>query len=263
VFFLHRADFLRNYDIRAVQAISILGLVFVNVGDYDLFNTLLSCAIRIAQSLKLDTEVDNRNQTRIQTERRRRLWWNLVICEWLGARYRPPCVSASDFDVPFAAPLDDDDLLPTDKSISLPKQRPRPIEYSIAMAKVATVYYRFRESMVVIRTHDDDIAAVIQEADNNLAEIISSLPSHLQDYESTSQKNSERDAQYPWIPWQRKTITAVLLYYRIIVNRVLQPSWIDNPTTHGRARAICLGSARAIVDVIRTSQDPLSRSRTW
>lgn len=56
IFYLYKADYLRNHDIRTVQAIAILGIVFNNVGEYNLHLALWSSAVRIAQALKVDNE---------------------------------------------------------------------------------------------------------------------------------------------------------------------------------------------------------------
>ena len=49
LFYLYEADFLRNHNLRSVQTIAILGIVFNNVGDSDLHYSLWGAAIRIAQ----------------------------------------------------------------------------------------------------------------------------------------------------------------------------------------------------------------------
>lgn len=82
IFYLYKADFLRKHDFRTVQAIAILGIVFNNVGEFNLHLTLWSSAVRIAQALKMDKEAVLAVKTPIERELSRRVWWTLVICEW-------------------------------------------------------------------------------------------------------------------------------------------------------------------------------------
>lgn len=72
---------MRRYDIRAVQTIVILGMCFLNFGDVDLYKTLRSCAIRIAQNLGIDRRQIPEG-TPMDPENCHRMWWTLVIVEW-------------------------------------------------------------------------------------------------------------------------------------------------------------------------------------
>lgn len=94
IFYLYKADYLRNHDIRTVQAIAILGIVFNNVGEYNLHLALWSSAVRIAQALKVDNETMLATKSPIEREVSRRVWWTLVICEWfaLSLRSHPKCI---------------------------------------------------------------------------------------------------------------------------------------------------------------------------
>lgn len=83
LFYLYKGDFLRNHNLRSVQAIAILGIVFNNVGDSALHYSLWGAGIRIAQALKMGLDRENTDEDSVQQQIRRRLWWTIVLCEWV------------------------------------------------------------------------------------------------------------------------------------------------------------------------------------
>jgi hypothetical protein len=78
---LYRGDCLRNYDIRTVQTVVILGMCFNNFGDFGLYKTLRACAIRVAHELGLDKRAVP-DAIQMEPELCHRMWWTLVICDW-------------------------------------------------------------------------------------------------------------------------------------------------------------------------------------
>lgn len=67
----------------------------------------------------------------------------------------------------------------------------------------------------------------------------------------------------PWIAWQRLNLSLSLLYYRIVINRVLQDQWFQDPETFARTRAICLSSAQGIISLSAQFDPSLARHRPW
>ena len=98
LYYLDEADFMQSADIRVVQAVVILGIVATNIGDTARHSHFWAVAVRMAQALKLGTDSENEGESLLQREVRRRLWWTLIICEWLPIPARNPCISALDFD---------------------------------------------------------------------------------------------------------------------------------------------------------------------
>ena len=82
IFYLYKADFLRIQNLKTVQAIAILGIVFNNVGEFTFHRVLWSVAIQIGKILKLDNELDLISRQPVEREVCRRLLWTLIICEW-------------------------------------------------------------------------------------------------------------------------------------------------------------------------------------
>lgn len=260
LYYLQKGDFLRNHDIRTVQAIAILGIVFNNVGDYKLHTTLWGCGIRIAQSLKLGEDRANTEETRIQTEVRRRLWWTLVLCEWFPTPYHAPCIIQADFQVELPAVLDDDEL---ERPRGVWEERPRPIQYHLVMINIAAVYHRFRWSLRLCSGKATEVSALVLKTDEALANVIEDLPPHLQNGQMPHIEEVAEDTDRPWIAWQRTNLCLVLFYHRIAVNRVMQDQWVQDPATFARTRAICLGSAHGIIALSASFTTSLAKYRPW
>lgn len=82
IFCLQQAEFMRRWDIKSVQAIAVLGVLFVTLGEYHLYLTMWTCALRIAQKLGLDRPQEGSQVSNMSKEGQLRLWWTLIICEW-------------------------------------------------------------------------------------------------------------------------------------------------------------------------------------
>lgn len=266
LYFLDRADFVQNLDIRSIQAISILGLVFPSVGDSQRHRALWSLAVRHAQDLKLGTDSAHQDEPYVEQQKRRRLWWTLVICEWLPVPHRSPCINDNDFECEIPDEIDDAeicDIANLGGKSRLPKSKPRPVQYHIAMIKLAKIYYQIRFRLRIRRWQAAEIAEFVFTADEQLALLISNLPSHLQFDEKQSEVSIGRDRRLPWIPWQRNSITKALLYYRMVIGRLLQAHWLDGSISGTRTRAICISSAQGLVNTTRGESVDPSKMRPW
>ena len=135
-----------------------------------------------------------------------------------------------------------------------------PVDYHIFMVMVSSVYHKFRRRL---RAAERPVIDLVRDADNQLAQIIASLPSHLQPDEPQSNYIKRRDKTYPWIPWQRVYLTLVLLYHRMVINRTLQSSWLVDQDSYSGPRAVCLSSAKGILLIQRDWTIPLAKRRQW
>ncbi|CAK7905651.1 hypothetical protein CAAN1_29S00958 [[Candida] anglica] len=93
---LHRGQFLRYPNIRSVQAFCILALCFHGFSGVHLQNTLLSAIIYVAKVLNLHCLVPEK-MTVLDYELGSRMWWVLVIIDWLEVYNRDSLLSPSDF----------------------------------------------------------------------------------------------------------------------------------------------------------------------
>lgn len=260
LYFLYQADFLRRHDLKSVQAIAILGIVFNNVGDSELHSVMWSSAIRIAQSLRLDQDDANIDETFAATQLRRRLWWTLVLCEWLPVPYHTPCIVEADFHVALPSVLDDEELYLVGVTW---EERPRPIQYHLVMIQLAQLFHRFRTRLHSVLHDAIQLGSFVLNTDESLAQIIESLPTHLRHEQQEDGSTSSLEIVKPWIAWQRVNLSLALLYHRIVINRVLQNQWVQDPETFARTRAICLGSAKGIISLTEECFTDLAKHRPW
>ncbi|OHE98579.1 hypothetical protein CORC01_06030 [Colletotrichum orchidophilum] len=267
LFCLEEADYMRTSTVRPVQAIAVLGMCFHNFGDSGLYRHLWSCAIRIARNLGLDGSRATNPCSELGVEAQRRLWWTLVICEWyicvaacpeavtieanpsfrLAVPYYVPQVDEGDFDVP----------LPT---IDPETEGAQPVLYHIFMARTSTVYHRFRSAL---REGTRSVSEVVRLADDELAEVINTLPAHLQPDGGKNEEMQELELVHPWIKWQRFDISLVLLHHRMRINRSLQKQWLAVPGPYDWARAVCIRSAMDIIWITHNWDQPVAMRRQW
>ncbi|KAG7039703.1 C6 zinc finger domain containing protein [Colletotrichum scovillei] len=247
LFCLEEADYMRSSTIRPVQAIAVLGMCFHNFGDSGLYRHLWSCAIRIARILGLDGTRSPHPPTELGLEAQRRLWWTLIICEWLAVPYYVPQVDEGDFNVPLPSAESDID-------------GPHPVLYHIFMARTSTVYHRFRSAL---REGTQSVSEVVRLADDELAEVINTLPDHLQPDSGKTEEMQELELIHPWIKWQRFDISLVLLHHRMRINRSLQKEWLAVPGLYDWARAVCIRSAMDIIWITHNWDQPVAMRRQW
>ncbi|KAI2675811.1 transcriptional regulator family: Fungal Specific TF [Penicillium roqueforti] len=265
LFFLNEAEFLRNPNFKTVQSIAILLGLAKNVGDFDLQPVLQATGIRIGQILGMDQEPPMISDDPVMQEISRRVWWTLVICEWLSIPARPPCIHQADFNVRLPLVLSDEEL--TTRLINEPNmatKMPRPVDYHNAMIFLAKSNYHFQIQMRAIENLDGDnlLEDLVLTTDEALANIISQLPSHLLEISGGLAK--EREQYPPWVLWQQTTLSLSFLFYRMKVNRVLQHRWASSSDVLlARSKAICLDSANTIVSMVKQHKVVLARHRPW
>ncbi|CAO2658334.1 Nn.00g060570.m01.CDS01 [Neocucurbitaria sp. VM-36] len=264
LYLLDTADFMQKSDIRIVRVIVILGMVATNAGDTNRHANLWACGIRIAQQLNLGSDRANFSESAVQRESRRRLWWTLVLCEWIPIPGRAPCVNDIDFDCQLPSDIDDRQLLHSIRGrIAVEKQEARPVQYHIVMCKIAIICYQLRSKIRLRRWYASEISVFVLEADDQLAGLIDQLPPHLQNDETETPETRNRDSNQPWIPYQKLSLAMVILYYRLAINRILQSHWLEGSTDYTRARSVCLSSAMGIVNSAVTRSTSSSRMRSW
>lgn len=261
LFYLDRGDFLQACDVNIVRAIVVMGNVASTLGETHRHANLWALAVRIAQQLNLGSDEMNPDETVVQRESRRRLWWTLVICEWLMIPLRTPCITNLDFKCQFPAELSDSELL---SHVSLPQGTPRPVQYHITMARIAAIYHHFHAKIRLRRWSPNGVADFVIQADDELAAIIEQLPRHLK-YEDPfpTSDQPEFESRFPWISTQRTSLAMVLLYYRLAINRILQGYWLEGSTNFARARSVCLSSATHIIRSANSAAETFNRLRSW
>jgi hypothetical protein len=205
------------------------------------------------------------SETLVQRESRRRLWWTLVICEWISVPSRTPCINDVDFNCQLPADINDAQLLEADLGMPPTVARePRPVQYHIIMARIATIYHQLHAKLRLRRWSPSGIADFVIQADDQLADIVEQIPLHLQaNGDNTNDPGHEFEQVLPWIATQRTSLAMVLLYYRLAINRVLQTYWLEGSTNFARARSVCLSSAVGVICSATSGDVTFRRLRSW
>ncbi|VUC24288.1 unnamed protein product [Clonostachys rosea] len=249
VFCLHRSDFMRTRSIRSVQTVAILGMCFNNWGDSDLDIHMWSCALRIAQSISLHNPPPGATDI-LSAESQRRLWWTLMIVEWMRVPYQIPQVDEVDFDM----------CLPVSTMTPEENMHVDPVHYHIFMARAATAYYRF---CVAIRAAVKSIEEAVRKADDELAEVINTLPEYLKPDNSGNEHVHQLEEAQPWVKWQRFDVTVVLLHLRVRINRALQAQWQAEPQRYSWAKTVSVASAMSVIWINHNWDQPASMRKQW
>ncbi|CAD0113757.1 unnamed protein product, partial [Aureobasidium uvarum] len=256
IFFLYKADFIRRHDMRSLQAIAILLALVKQMRDFDLETSFLAIGLRTAQRLGMDKEPPAVSEDPVQQELSRRVWWTLVICEWLQRPSRPTCIQEA-----YLPTLRDDDRLDWQNSSGLNDARPHPIQYHNAMIRLAYEYHRFASRLPGVSGDASALEDYVLQADESLAKIIDELPPHLTMLGHTDDHQVVQHV--PWVTWQRETFILALLFYRLTVNRVLQHQWLDCEISSSRAGAVCLSSAKALITLVDRDSTSIIMRRCW
>jgi hypothetical protein len=221
--------------------------------------------MRTAQQLNLGSDEAYLSETLVQREARRRLWWTLVICEWISVPLRTPCITDVDFSCELPADISDAQLLEADLGMPpTPEQQPRLVQYHIVMARIATIYHQLHAKMRLRRWSPSAIAEFVIQADDQLADVVEQIPRHLQhNHGDLNYQEREIENVLLWIPNQRTSLAIVLLYYRLAINRILQTYWLEGSTNFSRSRSVCISSAIGIIRSATSGDEAFRRLRSW
>lgn len=256
-----------------MQTIAILLGLAKNVGDFNLQPVLQTTGLRIGHCLGIDRAVpsDVVAADPILQEVSRRMWWTIVICEWLQRPDSAPLIQETDFDVPLPLNLTDEELLDPYLRANPDEVEdcPKPVQYHHAMIGLAQVRYRFKMELTRLRqyhpqqggkdAYTEGLEELVGRSDEALANLIAQLPDHL-----SSENLEDEDDNETCVIWQRISLSLSFLFYRMAINRELQYRWVESSSSFAaRSQAICLASAHAIVSLVDRHSDAFMRHRPW
>ncbi|KAG2165349.1 hypothetical protein VTO58DRAFT_101752 [Aureobasidium pullulans] len=255
LFCLEMAEFMRRPHARTVQAIAILGICFHNLGDHDLRQMMWACAIRIALKIGLNRPENMKAPLPFPSEHCLRLWWTIVICDWLPFPGYTPLINEREVRCRLPAPHVDDLYAEQDgKMLSS-------VRYHEFMARTAVVYHNFHNAL---QKGFQTKGETVRQADEQLAQVITTLPEHLEP------ESGERGAavslleeQHPWVRWQRVNVTLVLLTHRLLIYSTLSANWRNDPDNFQWAKSVCLQSAKDILWINQNWNLPTYYRRQW
>lgn len=253
---------MRVLDFRNVQTIAILCNCFANFAEFCMFNNMLACGIRIAQSLGLhDDSAAREDETPLEAETRRRLWWSLVICDWITTQLGPTCLRKEGFNVKVPQPLEGLDS--TLAQSADPHLQIQPVQWQVAMVQLCCALYQYESSLPSISDDPSCLDGIMVQADNELADIISRLPAYLSNDELEDASTTERNTNHPWILWQKQSITIILYYFRMVVARVSVKYDRSNSLSARRSLSLCLDSAHCLISAMLDPNRSKSRDSVW
>ena len=200
---------------------------------------LWGCAIRMGQSLGLNTLPSASSSQTIGQHKNERLWRSLVINDWLTIPLQANHLSLNSSSANLRFPIDS-------QTYATALDGSHAYEYHAVLGKLSMALRRFQERLVLTDNQKRAVASAARDADEELATIVLQLPSHLKADDAADEERFERDLAFPWIPWQKQNICVLLLYYRLAINRsILHSEHGDSLAARG-ARAVCLDSAHGI-----------------
>ena len=155
-------------------------------------------------------------------------------------------------------PADDTELERGLVSTEPPPEVISPWWYHNILCKTALVHHRFTQG---IRKRTTDLEVLVRIADEGLADIIESLPAHLQPREEASPQSTDLENKYPWIRWQRVDLIMILLLLRSRINYECRKFWSDSPPTSLPRRSLCLQSAQSVIMLLEGADMPIHQRR--
>lgn len=261
MYYLYQADFLRVLDLTNVRTIAILGTSCAQMGEFNLYCSLWACGVRLIQGLGLDTDAGlEQIQSIKERQQIRCLYWTFVASDWLTFQIRSPTISGSAVSVSLPAnPAGEEQLSRSESGAGISDTDRRNIQYHITLARICSAMYSFKWTLSALSGDTEELASIVQRADNNLADIISDLPQVFCASEHLSMQESDTEQ----LKWQQKSISVILLYYRMVVNRVLRLNTPRASPYFAGATAICFEAAHGIVDLLIEVETESSRHYLW
>ncbi|OKL60012.1 hypothetical protein UA08_04888 [Talaromyces atroroseus] len=172
---LYAGDYELKPTLTQLQVFVCTQIYWLETKNHEILNSALGQAVRNAQALGLDRNKPGKN--RLDTELRRRVWWELVINDTYQAMClgRPPLIHTSSSEVPKPVHCNDVDV--TETNIT-----PRPMEEitdmsaSIAHIEIYIVFRRLFEDNGAYTSSYEHVWSI----DRQIQEVVSRLPWYFQ-----------------------------------------------------------------------------------
>ncbi|KAF9892291.1 hypothetical protein FE257_002068 [Aspergillus nanangensis] len=200
-----------------VQAIAVLTLCHGHFGQTEREYILLGMAINTARVLDMHLlSSEDRLSRRVAAnphwttpedrQMGRRLWWTLVICDWLGPFSRPSSISATSFNTILEPrPSDNDDLVPNPSAAGFSA-----VWHHLTVSRLASIVY----------TH---IQAPRDPSGTRLALALDQIDAV---EESLAQGRSQRRSTTGWAAWQEYLLTHTVQLLRVTIARAVMVLWL-------------------------------------
>ncbi|RDW69864.1 hypothetical protein BP6252_08884 [Coleophoma cylindrospora] len=260
---LYQGDFLGKPTLLTIQTITVLSLVYRNFGESEREFLLLGVAINAAKTLQMDylgcedsIPLRSTKSTywidRSSRELGRRLWWTLVISDWMLMSGRSSSIAPGSFTSNLSITEDNSHanifLNPSPQLSPSHNSTPSPLAYHVVAGKIAFIVQLFRSRGMKIS------AERVRDTLQQLEDLSESLPSHL--CPSEHLERFQQDLECPWIPIQRSFMVQLFEACRVSICIAALPGILDKGKD---PLDIISRGRRAAVSVIAQRKTQLSR----
>ncbi|KNG89261.1 hypothetical protein ANOM_002123 [Aspergillus nomiae NRRL 13137] len=240
---LNYANYTGKPSLRTVQALAILNVIHKNLGESDQEYILHGTAVNVARLIGLDrlehdrgtasTHMDSLESNSSQQNVLRRLWWTLVVCDWIAVWSRPTTIHPESFTTVLEVQegqstfIDGTFTPDSPHSFNEGTSRPSVFEYHRAIAQLA----------IAIQNHAGSIRSwdikVLQDTLGELDRVSLSFPPHLTllGLEATMEVVGHEPN---WTTVQRYLLHNCLDSWRIHLCVAILPHILETPNEEGR-----------------------------
>ncbi|PYH47362.1 Zn(II)2Cys6 transcription factor [Aspergillus saccharolyticus JOP 1030-1] len=227
---LEYADYTSKPRITTVQALTILNIIHKNLGQSSREYILHGLAVNTARLIGIDRlsegcEIpplllrDTRTTTHLNVYRR--LWWTLVIVDWMTVWSRPISIHPGSFTTVLDT-SSDEPASPRSRDVGLPS----PFEYHKAMAQLAATMQN------TVRSIHEWSSSTVQASLEEIDSVASAFPPHLC-YNQTTTTTTTTSGLFPdevpsWVTVQRYLVWNLLDTWRINLCVALMPQLLDH-----------------------------------
>ncbi|KAF7595223.1 hypothetical protein BBP40_006968 [Aspergillus hancockii] len=241
-----------------VQATIILSFIIFNIeGFSSRFRTLSSSALVMGRDLALhqiDADTGTKNESPVQLEIKRRVWWHMVSTDWLLALSAGPqegtyLIHPKHMRVNHPRNINDVDLEHPDPEYNLPLSEPTTMSYYMLRIRLAEIT---RSIVDVLPSSPPDWGTVdydiVISLDRKFDDFLHDMPLFLRHDETSREQSREIDRRYPQTIFQRYIIASTFHSRRFKLNQpFLARMSLDRRYEY--SRNVCLQSARSIINM--------------
>ncbi|KAL3464901.1 hypothetical protein BJX64DRAFT_275565 [Aspergillus heterothallicus] len=249
---------LAHPSLRTVQTFAILTLCHGNFGQMDREYLLLGTAIHTARCLNMHLlaneascppHLRQRPEWRTTEDRQlgRRLWWTLVVCDWLGKLSRPSSISLTGFNTSLSPADSDEELLFQEPAGSaIPGQSP--LWHLQVISRLALIVYSNIKA-----PRDLDLTKLLrafEQVEEILHQVSRQAPTHLAPHAPS------------WVQSQHLLALYTIHFLRVTIARANLVRCLKDPS---QPRLTIAKGVHAALEILRLSDcpKPFIVQRSW
>ncbi|KII95904.1 hypothetical protein PLICRDRAFT_34850 [Plicaturopsis crispa FD-325 SS-3] len=272
---LYGANFMSEPDLRSVQTICNLSVIFHIYGHGVLRNVLLAVGVRVAHLLGLhllqeaplcesdrephmpctkhDVVIPHLSGTPelLNSEIGLRTWWFLLYREWLAVPAGLPYSTPSEnLDVSSPSNISDSVLSSMGPIIATPMQQPTTLSYHIARIRLSRLMHQYFARYRALHRNDPNRYKLVQTTDNQLLEFLSDMPFFNPRCDITTLHLSADVMK--WLPSARHLLTSLICHKRLLLHRDYFAIAFSNPR-YRHSHDACVAAA---LDITKEWRQP-------